>query len=472
MAQPVSTKEQPDSPVPPDGEAPGFAVESNGTEPAPEPEAEAELPPGLPGNPPPLLTIISGLPTGGYPLKPGETIVGRSSDADLQFKHPEISRQHCRLHWDGGNICTIEDLGSRWGTKVNGAALSSEVRTPLEPGDRLLIGPVSVYFAYGPPPTSAGPVSASAQSLSEPVGFGGRTSPARAAEAAALPVASASLEPQVLLRGRATRVIPLRGKLTLGRADDVDVVLADPSISRQHATVEHTPTGFQVTDLRSRAGSLVNGRRFEKHQLVIGDQLQMGPFFFRFDGQALERTTGLAGVEIDARHVRKTAGPIVDPRRREPAHRTRAVRHHPRSVRLGQKLAAGFAHRPAPRRLGRHPLRRRSISTRNTSGCARVLGYVPQDDIVHRELTVDARPCSSARKLRLPAGTPDDRNPQARGADHQPPRPGGARGHAHPPAFGRPAQARERGRGIARAAGGALPRRADQRPGPGLASSR
>ena len=89
---------------------------------------------------------------------------------------------------------------------------------------------------------------------------------------------------------------------------EVDVVLADPGISRQHAVVERTATGFQVTDLRSRAGSLINGRRFETHPLVIGDLLQMGPFFFRFDGRALERTTGLAGVEIDARAIRKFYG--------------------------------------------------------------------------------------------------------------------------------------------------------------------
>ena len=165
--------------------------------------------------------------------------------------------------------------------------------------------------------------------------------------------------------------------------------------------------GYQVTDLRSRAGSLVNGRRFEKHQLVIGDQLQMGPFFFRFDGQALERTSGLAGVEIDAQHVRKTASaPITHPRRREPAHRARAVRGDPRSVRLGQKLAARFAHRPAPRRSG--SIRYDGVDFYEEYDRLRsALGYVPQDDIVHRGTDRRARRSVSARNCGCPPARRD-----------------------------------------------------------------
>ena len=385
MAQSVSTEEQPDSPIPPIMDADDSPMDVEPEPVAPEP----------PAHQPPLLTILSGLPAGSYPLKPGETIIGRSSDADLQLKHPEISRQHCRLHWDGAATCTIEDLASRWGTKVNGASLSSEVRTPLQPGDRLHIGPVYVYFGYGPPPPSAAGLV-----VSMPESGNGRPAPPDEET-----LTANTLGPQVLFRGRDVDVIPLGAKLTLGRSGDVDVVLGDPSISRQHATVEHTPTGYQVTDLRSRAGSLVNGRRFEKHQLVIGDQLQMGPFYFRFDGQALERTTGLAGVEIDVQHVRKTAGPIV------------ILDDISLHIERGQFITI-----LGPSGSGKSTLLDSLTGLRPAnSGDIRydgidfykeydrlrsLLGYVPQDDIVHRELTVTEALLFSA-KLRLPAGTPD-----------------------------------------------------------------
>ena len=201
-------------------------------------------------------------------------------------------------------------------------------------------------------------------------------------------------------------MIPLGPRIRFGRsAGDVEVVLADPGISRQHAVVEHLPDGgFQVTDLRSRAGSLVNGRRFETHQLVIGDQLQMGPFFFRFDGRSLERTSGLAGAEIDARRVRKTAGTITildDVSLRIDRGQFVAILG-PSGSGKSSLLDSLTGLRPAQSgeiRYDGADFYQQYERLRST------LGYVPQDDIVHRELTV-AQALGFSAQLRLPAGTP------------------------------------------------------------------
>lgn len=326
-----------------------------------------------------FLSVVSGLAPEDYRLNVGATVIGRSPEADLQLKHPEISRRHLRLTWDGGLGCTVEDLGSRWGSKINGAALAAEISTPLQPGDRIQIGPVLVQVGVGLPSSQAQPAQAPAAP----------PAPARAA---------------LLYRGKEVELIPLGDLVRFGRGGEVDVVLNDPSISRQHATIERTPRGYQVTDLRSRAGSLVNGRRFEKHPLVIGDQLQMGPFYFRFDGQALERTTGLAGVEIEARGVRKAAGPIQildDVSLRIERGQFVAILG-PSGSGKSSLLDTLTGLRPADSGaihfdgldLAREYERLRSL-----------MGYVPQDDIVHRELRVGQALLYSAR-LRLPAGTP------------------------------------------------------------------
>lgn len=327
----------------------------------------------------PLLTVLAGLPPESHPLSPGATVIGRSSDAGLQLKHPEISRRHCRITCAAGALPTVEDLGSRWGTKINGATLAANTPAPLQPGDRLHIGPVLVCFGPAATPDPAPAEAASRSAAAEPKAL-------------------------VLLRGKSVETVPLAGILRFGRGSDVEVVLTDPGISRQHARIEPTPDGFQVTDLRSRAGSLVNGKRFEKHCLVIGDQLQMGPFFFRFDGQALERTTGLAGVEIEARGIQKSAGPI------------RILDDVGLRIERGQFVAI-----LGPSGSGKSSLLDALTGLRPAdSGSVRFdgrdlyqeyerlrpsLGYVPQDDIVHRELTVGDALLFSAR-LRLPAGTP------------------------------------------------------------------
>ncbi len=62
------------------------------------------------------------------------TTVGRSSGADLALADPFLSRQHARLVLQN-NVLSVEDLGSRNGTFVNGEQITG--LTPLEPGDEI-----------------------------------------------------------------------------------------------------------------------------------------------------------------------------------------------------------------------------------------------------------------------------------------------------------------------------------------------
>ncbi len=51
------------------------------------------------------------------------------------------------------------------------------------------------------------------------------------------------------------------GRLTVGRAPECDVSLADTKISRRHVEFEASGSMPRVTDLGSRNGILVNGRK-------------------------------------------------------------------------------------------------------------------------------------------------------------------------------------------------------------------
>jgi len=70
------------------------------------------------------------------------TTIGRSSANDLPVADKMLSRQHARIVRDGDGGMTIEDLGSRNGTFVNGERLVSV--QPLRSGDRITIGSVTL----------------------------------------------------------------------------------------------------------------------------------------------------------------------------------------------------------------------------------------------------------------------------------------------------------------------------------------
>ena len=331
----------------------------------------------------PCLSILSGLPAGQVALREGALLIGRLAESDIQLDHPEISRYHCKVHWNGRDA-QLEDLGSRRGTRINGAALPKGTLAPLRAGDRIDVGPVVLQFGG-----EAVPAHAQAGSIA----------PAR------VDVATAGVAiSRITMGGHEISMIPLRDKLTFGRASECEVVMNDAGVSRQHAGIERSATGFLVTDLRSRGGSFVNGHRFERHELVIGDQLQIGPFYFRFDGRQLVRTRGGAGVAIEGREITKRVGALT------------ILDHVSLRIERGQfvcilgpsgsgkstLLDAITGLRPA---TGGNVLYDGMDLVREYEHLRSLLGYVPQDDIVHPELTVRAALLYSAQ-LRLPAGTP------------------------------------------------------------------
>ena len=74
---------------------------------------------------------------GHHALVQGPNIIGRTNDADICIDRTEVSRCHARI-MVSGNTATLEDLGSKNGTFVNGERLKNA--TPLSNGDEIWIG--------------------------------------------------------------------------------------------------------------------------------------------------------------------------------------------------------------------------------------------------------------------------------------------------------------------------------------------
>jgi len=83
-----------------------------------------------------------GLPAQKFLLDRPVTTIGRSSMNDLPIADKMLSRQHARIVRDNNGGLSVEDLGSRNGTFVNGDRLVT--LTPLKPGDRITVGGVTL----------------------------------------------------------------------------------------------------------------------------------------------------------------------------------------------------------------------------------------------------------------------------------------------------------------------------------------
>lgn len=62
----------------------------------------------------------------------------------------------------------------------------------------------------------------------------------------------------------------------LGRSEDNQIQIPTPGVSRRHAVIAATATGFVVKDLQSQNGTFVNGAKITEHPLVDGDCITIG----------------------------------------------------------------------------------------------------------------------------------------------------------------------------------------------------
>jgi pSer/pThr/pTyr-binding forkhead associated (FHA) protein len=69
---------------------------------------------------------------------------------------------------------------------------------------------------------------------------------------------------------------------TIGRTPDNQVVVPVREVSRRHAEIVLTGTGYVLKDLGSPNGTFVNGERITDHRLQDEDRIAMGGQVFVF----------------------------------------------------------------------------------------------------------------------------------------------------------------------------------------------
>ncbi|CDM76679.1 ABC transporter ATP-binding/permease Rv1747 [Mycobacterium marinum] len=212
---------------------------------------------------------------------------------------------------------------------------------------------------------------------------------------------------KILRPGRAAGELP-PGAVTIGRADDNDIVIPEVLASRHHATLIPTPQGTEIRDNRSINGTFVNGARVEAALLHDGDVVTIGNIDLIFANGALARReeslleTRTGGLDVHGVtwtiEGNKTLLDNISLAAR-PGMLTAVIGPSGAGKSTFARLVAGYTH-PTN---GTVTFEGHNIHAEYASLRSRI-GMVPQDDVVHGQLTV-RQALMYAAELRLPPDT-------------------------------------------------------------------
>ena len=191
------------------------------------------------------------------------------------------------------------------------------------------------------------------------------------------------------------------GDITLGRDATATIQLDSPMVSRRHATIKLDANGNYILSDHSTNGVFVNGQRVDRVAIVSNnDTIRIGIFTLIVNGHKLELVEASNRIRLDVdRLTLETAG-------------KRRLDNLSFAIEPGQfvALVGGSG-------AGKSTLMRTMLGTETaTSGGVYIngsnlrhnfniyrnqIGYVPQDDIIHLDLSVE-EVLTYAAKLRLP----------------------------------------------------------------------
>jgi ABC-type multidrug transport system ATPase subunit/pSer/pThr/pTyr-binding forkhead associated (FHA) protein len=303
-----------------------------------------------------------------------ELIVGRKGSlADIEIDDSSVSRQHARLSFTPDGIFII-DTSSTNGTYVNNNFLTAGVLYKLSGDDCITFGNAKNWKLK---------LTSWHEVYSERVTLD---------------------ESKTLFEW-----FELKKSFLIGRSSEADIKVDDPTVSRKHARLYQEGTEFWIEDLQSTNGTFLNGERiFGKVKLKETDTIYVGLHQFKFNEKPKDLNKEPA---IQAINVEKVYGVNA------------------KGEKLGLQLLSfevpkqEFVALMGPSGCGKSTLLK-ALNGDNPATSGRVLihgleleanynflkrkiGYVPQDDIVHKELSVE-KSLYYAAKLRMGDGVSED----------------------------------------------------------------
>lgn len=327
-------------------------------------------------NPPATLYVqLPNQPVQEIPLEHSKYRIGREADNDIVLPLPIVSRRHAFLEKRGETWYYV-DMDSHNGTWHGGQKIKEvaiQDATVLRIGEKAESA-VEMTFK----------VAAQAAETGEKTG---------------------------LIHIRSYQA-PSGKPLTIGRGGEADIQLPAPAVSRRHAVLQPSGDEWVLNDLNSTNGTFVNGQRISApRRLAAGDVIQIGPFRLAYEGGGIFKLQAASrGLRLDGHSVIWEVG---SKEKRKRILEDINVAIYPQEF-IGLVGGSGAGKTTLMKAMsGLLPPTEGQVLVEgeplyeNYEAYRQLIGYVPQDDILHKELTVEEALRYSAR-LRLPPDIGED----------------------------------------------------------------
>ncbi|MER5183529.1 FHA domain-containing protein [Streptomyces sp. NPDC002896] len=332
--------------------------------------------------------------TGSTVMTPSrDYLVGRDPMSDIVLDDARVSWHHAVLRAEAG-CWTLEDTGSTNGTytdgqrvRVQGVGPGSVIRfgNPADGPRAVLVGrKAPEYDAAGPAPgfEEAGPAAHERPS------------------AVITPAATGTFRSPTTVRPLPARTV------RIGRADDNDLVVDDLVVSRRHAELHaHHDGTYEIIDLGSHNGTFLNGQPVDHAQVSEGDIVGIGHTAFCLVGDQLQEYVDTGEVSLDVQDltvaVDEGRHTLLDGVSFPVSEKSLLAVVGPSGAGKSTLLNALTGLRPADHGTVLYDGR---DLYRDYAELRQRIGLVPQDDIMHTQLTV-RRALGYAAELRFPQDT-------------------------------------------------------------------